>query len=71
MRKLLFLLALGSCATLNTWGMSERCKDLYNACLNGCPNPGARGNPPATGNDWQINVAECTDRCNKQAKSCK
>ena len=64
----------GGCATLNTSGMSEPCKRLYNACLDSCarsqlPPP----TPPSSGNNtqWQIDVASCTDNCNKQAKSCQ
>lgn len=67
--RLLALLALtSSCATLNTAGMSAPCRDLYNACLNSCPQAPA----PAPGmlNDWHIDTAQCTDRCNAEAKRC-
>ncbi|MEW6432662.1 MAG: hypothetical protein AB1730_14255 [Myxococcota bacterium] len=62
------------CATLNTSGMSEHCKRLYDACLDSC----AKSRPPplptqSVGNNmnWQIDVASCTDGCNKRAKSCQ
>lgn len=67
------LLGLG-CATLNTSGMSEPCKRLYNACLDSCaksqlppPTPMSAGNNM----NWQTEVASCTDDCNKRAKSCQ
>ncbi len=46
----LLLLVTSSCATLNTLGMSPACRDLYNACLNSCPQapaPQARRTHPA------------------------
>jgi hypothetical protein len=65
------LLATTGCATLNTAGMSEPCKRLYNACLNGCPNAAAPS--PAALNSMPVrtDVAQCVDECNKQAKSCQ
>ncbi len=72
MRALLLLLTSG-CATINTAGMSESCKRLYDACLNTCPGA-ARGAPPArptTGPSFQIEVASCTSDCNERAKKCQ
>jgi hypothetical protein len=41
MRALLVLAAgqmvCASCATLDTAGMSEHCRNLYDICLSGCP----------------------------------
>ena len=48
MRTVLVVL-LSGCATINTAGMSESCKRLYDACLNTCPGA-ARGGPPPTSN---------------------
>lgn len=69
MRALLLLAVLGGCATLNTAGMSESCRRLYDACLNTCPGA-TRGGPPPTG-DLQIEVAACTNDCNERAKKCQ
>lgn len=67
---LLMLVAPG-CATLNTAGMSESCRRLYDACLDGCP----RANAPPDGSlaqtAWRTDVAACTDQCNQQAKHCQ
>lgn len=67
--------AAAGCATLNTAGMSEHCRRLYDACLDSCAK--SRLPPPApasaTGNalTWQTEVASCTDACNQQAKACQ
>lgn len=60
------------CATLNTSGMSEHCKRMYDACLDACAKSQVPRPPPPSGNDmnWKIEVASCTDDCNRQAKSC-
>jgi hypothetical protein len=75
MRALAAVLLLCGCATLNTAGMSEHCKTLYNACLNGCPDAARPGNPnpPPTAVQTDINpqIASCTDACNRQARLCK
>ena len=68
MRTVLVVL-LSGCATINTAGMSESCKRLYDACLNTCPGA-ARGGPPPTSN-LQIEVAACTNDCNERAKKCQ
>lgn len=58
--------------------MSERCRGLYDACLSGCPKPAGGLDPTqpdaqrfAGGSSWQLVYAECTDRCNKEAKRCE
>lgn len=71
MRLTVLLLALAGCATLDTLGMSPRCRDEYNACLNGCPDastpqPGSLGN-----RQLRPDVASCTFRCNERAQSCR
>jgi len=62
-----------SCATLNTSGMSEPCKRLYNACLDNCAKSQPPQPMPSSGNNmnWQIDVASCTNSCNQQAKRCQ
>lgn len=74
MKKLFFLLVLARCATLNTMGMSESCKRLYDACLNTCPGATAAAQV-STGfkanQGWQVDVASCTDDCNGRARDCK
>lgn len=59
----------GGCATLNTSGMTEHCRRLYDACLNSCPSSASPG--PAQLPEWRMDVASCTDDCNKQAKKCQ
>jgi hypothetical protein len=71
---LLGAVVVSGCATLNTSGMSEPCKRLYDACLNSCERSKLPpSSPPTSGGspDWQMDVAKCTDDCNKQAKSCQ
>lgn len=63
------LLMLSGCATIDTAGMNESCRRLYDACLNTCPGA-ARGGPPQLG-DLQTGVAACTDDCNERAKKCR
>jgi hypothetical protein len=73
-------LLLVSCAPLSASTMSERCRDIYDSCLDGCrplprpstgrpPEPGQL--PPPSSNDWQIDVASCTNDCNKASESCR
>lgn len=61
--KWLLLLALSGCAPLNTLGMSEHCRRLYDACLNGCPRPPAGTQSSAL----QFEIAACTRACNERA----
>jgi hypothetical protein len=78
--RILVVLLLCSCAALNTMGMSEVCKNRYNSCLDSCPEarraaggpPPMSNAPPVDGSDrhLQISVAQCTEQCNAQAKSC-
>jgi hypothetical protein len=42
MRRLALVLAVSSCATLDTSGMSESCRNLYNGCLDRCADANAR-----------------------------
>ncbi|MEW5742393.1 MAG: hypothetical protein AB1938_25980 [Myxococcota bacterium] len=69
------LLAATGCATLNTAGMSEHCRNMYNACLDVCAKsrlpPTAQPQQLGNSSNWQMEVAQCTDGCNKQAKSCQ
>lgn len=69
----LVLLALSGCATLNTAGMSEHCRRLYDACLNTCPS--SLPAPPVGTNlttvSPQFDVASCTNDCNERARACK
>ncbi len=67
---LLGAVSLSGCATLNTSGMSEHCRRMYDACLNGCPNARTPG-PEVVTPDWRIDVAECTNACNERGKSCR
>ena len=73
-------LLISACATLNTSGMSEQCRDLYNACLNSCPQASRRAptsdfdrvsqsSPSGPGLD--PGTAKCTNDCNDLAKSCE
>jgi hypothetical protein len=66
----LLVLGLCGCATLNTAGMSESCKRLYDACLNTCPGA-SRDGRPVQGSLTQMEIAACTDRCNEQARRCQ
>jgi hypothetical protein len=72
----LLLLALAACAPLNASTMSERCRGVYDACLNACPKPqqlppGTPTPPPSLATNWQADIASCTDSCNKQSQSCR
>lgn len=69
LRLVLGLVLLSGCATLNTSGMTESCRRLYDACLNGCPD--ARSPAPGQLQEWRMDVASCTDDCNKQARKCQ
>ncbi len=76
------LVLFASCATLNTSGMSDSCRTLYNACLNRCPSaqtasrrPIENPNGPAARTDssraLMVDVASCTNTCNDEAKTCR
>ncbi len=77
---LMALIALTSCATLDTRAMSSGCRDAYNRCLNRCPMGSNRVAPGADlaalsrsniGTDLQIDTAACTKGCNDDQKTCK
>lgn len=78
-RAVILVLVLCSCATLNTAGMSEQCRDLYNACLNRCPQPPrvegsnleSLSKAPVGGPALDIGTASCTRQCNDDQKSCQ
>ncbi len=78
--RVISLLALCGCATLNTSGMSETCKGLYNACLNSCPQQINRvagtdlnslSRAPVGGPHLDPGTASCTNGCNEDQKTCK
>lgn len=67
---------LASCATLNTSGMSDSCRALYNACLNSCPSADVNRRVPPGGTAMpttqpMTDVAHCTNQCNEQARKCE
>ncbi len=76
-------LLTNACATLNTSGMSAQCRDLYNACLNSCPQQSRRvagtgldslsKSPSAidSGGSLDTGTAACTHQCNATAKACE
>lgn len=66
---LVLLLVLPGCATLDTLGMNERCRDAYNSCLNSCPSAAT----PAPGElkNLRPDVAGCTFECNERARQCR
>ncbi len=66
--RLLLLSLISSCAAINTAGLSESCRNQYDACLNACPGV-ARGSPAPT-SITQMEIAGCTDECNRRARSC-
>jgi hypothetical protein len=69
-----WLLLLCSCATISTSGMSDSCKNTYNACLNACPEAPRQGavNPNLPDNHRiDPGIAACTAECNERAKKCK
>ncbi len=68
MKRVIVIVLFSSCATLNTMGMTPACRDLYNACLNTCPQAPAAA--PGQLTDLHIDTAACTDRCNSEAKRC-
>ena len=76
---LMMLLLGGACATLDSSVMSPQCRDLYNACLNRCPQPTrVRGEnlsglsqTPIGGPNLAIDTASCTNQCNVDQRSCK
>ena len=69
---------LGGCATLNTSGMSEPCRDEYNACLDTCQAPSRASNRfpegPASNKprntEVDFDTPGCVSECNERAKSC-
>jgi hypothetical protein len=77
----LTVIVVTACAPLNASVMSDRCRDQYDACLNGCrPPPGpvngaAPLDPgqqrPMSTTDFQIDVASCTNDCNRQSDACR
>lgn len=70
MRTALLAWLMASCATLNTAGMSETCKRLYDACLNTCP--GARqADTMSRSSQDHMAAASCTADCNHKAKNCE
>ncbi len=78
-RAVLLTVVFCGCATLNTAGMSEPCRDVYNACLNRCPRPprvegsnlDGLSKSPVGGPNLDIGTASCTQKCNDDQKSCK
>lgn len=64
-------LLLGACAPLRLTNQSPHCQRLYDACLNACPKPPPPNPIAPQYNELQIEVARCTDRCNKDAQSCQ
>ncbi len=74
MKAALFCLAalgVAGCATLDTSKMSERCRDIYNACLDGCPKPMRSATPEQSRFDLDMVTPDCVDRCNKDVKLCR
>lgn len=71
MHRVLVLLPLLGCAPLDRLRMSEPCQRLYDSCLNGCPKPPPMSDPAGGSDDFQIEIAACTHRCNEQAKACQ
>ena len=78
--RVIWLLALCACATLNTSGMSPQCRDLYNACLNSCPQQLNRvagsdleslSKAPVGGPSLDPGTAGFTNRCNENQRSCR
>jgi hypothetical protein len=60
---------LSGCAVLNTASMSPACRDQYNACLDGCPQP--RASPPGyTNQDIDMVTPSCVESCNRNAHGC-
>jgi hypothetical protein len=77
---------LASCATLDTGAMTPVCRDIYNACLNGCrrdspatigdnsvpPGGGARRDGDPVGTNWGDSTTPgCVSGCNERGKRCK
>lgn len=66
------------CATLNTSGMSETCRNTYNACLDTCQAPPRASNrfPEGPASDKPQNTEVdfdtpgCVSECNERAKNC-
>lgn len=66
------------CATLNTSGMSEPCRNAYNACLDTCQPPSRASNRfpegPASNKpqntETDFDTPGCVNQCNERAKSC-
>ncbi len=73
--RMIWLFTLCACATLDTSRMSPQCRDLYNACLNSCPQQRNRvagtdlaslSRGPIGGPDLDPGTASCTNQCNQQ-----
>jgi hypothetical protein len=51
-------------------GMSPACRDQYNLCLSGCPQP-----PPNLTGDPQgvadLTTPSCVEDCNQHSKGCR
>ena len=72
MRSLRWLAAavsLTGCATLNTSSMSPACRNQYNACLDGCPQPRV-SQPGYTNQEIDTLSPACVEACNRTAKDC-
>ncbi len=67
--KLIPIIALASCATLNTAGMTPACQGLYNVCLNKCPQPKSDPKLPDFWGGWKTSA--CVEKCNGDAHLCK
>lgn len=80
------LVMLAGCATLDTSAMTPLCRDLYNACLNGCrrespvtvgdnavpPGGSSRRDGDPVGTNWaDSGTPGCVSGCNDRAKRCK
>ncbi len=72
------LTGLAGCATLSTSGMSEPCRNEYNACLDTCQPPPRATNRfpegPASSKpqdtEFDFDTPGCVSSCNERAKSC-
>ncbi len=58
------LLLLSNCATLSHYGMTPRCAERYDACVNRCP----QGN---SGGLVSFNATACLERCQTEANACR
>ncbi|MDX2013891.1 MAG: hypothetical protein SFW67_27085 [Myxococcaceae bacterium] len=71
MKWLLLTVVLSGCATIDTAGLSEACRRLYDACLSACPGVAPGSIPVSPGPNTQIEIASCTQDCNDRAKACR